>query len=66
MKRCPYLSKGGDSVCGGRLLVDTQDPDRKERTLRCVTCGRTILQQKRFLLWKTVKVSRDQPITARN
>ena len=65
MKRCPYLSKGGDSVCGGRLLVDTQDPTRRERTLRCPTCGRSILQEKRLFHWKTVKVSHDQQITAR-
>jgi len=56
VKRCPYLSKDEKSVCGGQLLIDTQDA-KGPRTLRCLACGRSIVQEKAFLGWKTVKVS---------
>lgn len=57
MKRCKYLSKDEKSVCGGELVIDTQDP--KGRALRCLACGRSIVQAKTLLGWKTVKVSKD-------
>lgn len=63
MTRCPYLSKAGDSVCRGRLLVDTQDSERGERTLSCPSCGRSITQEKGLLGWKTVKVEHEQMTT---